>query len=125
MKRLKASSITAGNPGLCDFYEEFLTRMNENGPGSMPILAHSLLGHSPFVDAVALSHSGLRSQVEAVIEIIDNLEGEYNGSLKVILLGHSVGAWIASQVKYRHMVGFKNAYFSSCHYTLKGTQRKA
>lgn len=94
--------VVSGNPGLCEFYRPFLSHIYDTGPNSLAILAHSLLGHSPYVTAVSWSQASLQSQVEAVIEAIDSLNAAFHSELKVILVGHSVGAWIVSQV-VQHM----------------------
>jgi len=59
------------------------------------ILAHAHLGHTPFLPAV--SDTSLRGQVDAIIELMDAIAKYYGSLVKVTLIGHSVGAWMATQ----------------------------
>jgi pimeloyl-ACP methyl ester carboxylesterase len=100
--------ITAGNPGIVSFYRGFLDFIHRAHP-SLGILAHSHLGHSPRLGrlpptgagAISRDAAGLEVQVQATIEVYDALMNEYRdvGGCKVILVGHSIGAWIATQAR--------------------------
>jgi len=114
--------LIPGNPGLVDFYIPFLNnlhqRINETSSrdrySKISIIAKAHLGHSPALfDAGNLNRlgrtpMGLTSQVESAVELFDAASSHYslsehiNGDIKrkakVILIGHSVGAWIALQV---------------------------
>ncbi|OCB87857.1 hypothetical protein A7U60_g4991 [Sanghuangporus baumii] len=79
-----------GNPGLADFYRSYLSHIYEAAPDYLAILAHSLVGHSPFVPPVPLHVSRLESQIEAMIETIDVILGTFGSAVKLVLIGHSV-----------------------------------
>lgn len=62
-----------------------------------------MLGHSPKVAPTAHAYYSLHSQVEAVIEVIDALREIFDSSVNLVLVGHSVGAWVVLQVSvYLH-----------------------
>ncbi|KAF7339800.1 Lipid droplet-associated hydrolase [Mycena venus] len=82
-----------GNPGLVQFYTEFLGLLHIEHP-HLAIFAHAHLGHTPNMPT---SEYGLSVQVESAIEAVDAIRAAY-GNAKIILSGHSVGAWIAMQV---------------------------
>ncbi|KAJ7932576.1 hypothetical protein B0H13DRAFT_1956063 [Mycena leptocephala] len=82
-----------GNPGLIKFYTEFLTLLHGKHP-RLAIFGHAHLGHTPNVPSRAYS---LRAQIESAIEAVDAIRVAL-GSVKIILSGHSIGAWIALQV---------------------------
>ncbi|EJD03692.1 uncharacterized protein FOMMEDRAFT_83275 [Fomitiporia mediterranea MF3/22] len=86
-----------GNPGLADFYIPYLSHISESAPDSLAILAHSLIGHSPRVAATPLAFSRLEAQVEGIIEIVDNIDHTFGSATSIVLIGHSVGAWIVLQ----------------------------
>lgn len=89
----------------------------------MGILAKSHLGHSPRLNKkeepggagdISVSSAALNVQVDSVIEVVDRVREEYEGifqlrerggKLKVVLVGHSVGAWIITRVR-SHAFGF-------------------
>ncbi|KAJ3910115.1 hypothetical protein F5879DRAFT_619212 [Lentinula edodes] len=82
-----------GNPGLSEFYIPFLSALYHQS-NRLCILAQSHLGHTE--EATAFIHD-LAAQVSAAIEGLDALRQTYPGK-KFIVIGHSVGSWIASQV---------------------------
>ncbi|KAL4241821.1 AB hydrolase superfamily protein [Abortiporus biennis] len=89
-----------GNPGLLNFYIPFLASVHNKSNHTLPILAHSHLGHTPGLgtgsseDTSRLS-LGLIAQVESLLELIDAVKSVYS---KVIIAGHSVGCWLTMQV---------------------------
>ncbi|KAJ7357187.1 hypothetical protein DFH08DRAFT_851267 [Mycena albidolilacea] len=81
-----------GNPGILEFYTEFFTLLHTEHP-RLAIFGHAHLGHTPNVPG---REYRLRAQVESVIEAVDAIRGAF-GKAKIILGGHSVGAWICLQ----------------------------
>lgn len=86
-----------GNPGLADFYSPYLSHIYNSSRSSLAILALSHIGLSSSVDSVPLAFSSLQAQVAGILESIDSLRTTYGSVFKLILIGHSVGAWIALQ----------------------------
>ncbi|KAJ4485934.1 hypothetical protein J3R30DRAFT_3282318 [Lentinula aciculospora] len=82
-----------GNPGLSEFYIPFLSALYQQSSHTC-ILAQSHLGHTE--EATAFVYD-LTAQVFAAIEAFDALTQTYP-AMKFIVIGHSVGSWIALQV---------------------------
>jgi alpha/beta superfamily hydrolase len=72
------------------------------------ILAHSHLGHTPGIQA---SHTGLDFQVQSAIEAFDALKSFYTPSAKIVLVGHSVGSWVCTQVLKARPSDTTDAFF--------------
>lgn len=91
-----------GNPGLVEFYTEFLNHLHRvfNKAGTrLAALARGHIGHAPSLPTKKDSWTvGLGAQVTSAIELYDSVRQVYGPNLKVILVGHSVGAWIVTQV---------------------------
>ncbi|THV06014.1 alpha/beta-hydrolase [Dendrothele bispora CBS 962.96] len=84
-----------GNPGLAKFYVPFLSALHSHPKiQNVAILAQSLLGHTASV--FSGGESGLLAQVQSVIEAISAVKESY-ASARIVLIGHSVGAWISLQ----------------------------
>ena len=90
----------SGNPGLVDFYIPFLSAIYEKLVSTnVAILARAHLDHAPQI----LEHSrrppshALTIQVESSIEILDSILYNYSKT-RIVVIGHSVGAWISLQV---------------------------
>ncbi|KAJ7071199.1 hypothetical protein C8F01DRAFT_1109516 [Mycena amicta] len=81
-----------GNPGLLEFYSTFLSGLRQRNP-RLAIFAHAHLAHTP--GYYCKDHS-LAAQVQSAIEALDAIRKSTQA--KVILAGHSVGAWISLQV---------------------------
>ncbi|KAK2461623.1 hypothetical protein APHAL10511_006086 [Amanita phalloides] len=95
-----------GNPGILDFYTPFLGALHvKDKSGTLAIMAHSHIGHSPELDYQHSRQStsySLPAQIQGALEAYDAVR-RYYGQAKIVLAGHSVGAWIALQVlKARH-----------------------
>ncbi|KAI0936744.1 hypothetical protein AcV5_004807 [Taiwanofungus camphoratus] len=91
-----------GNPGLIEFYTPFLTAIHKKTDNGIAILAHAHLGHSP---AISQDNSyqnapsvSLTSQVAGAIEVVDSVKSAFGRAVRIVVTGHSVGAWIALQV---------------------------
>ncbi|GLB35983.1 putative lipid-droplet associated hydrolase [Lyophyllum shimeji] len=91
-----------GNPGLLDFYVPFLSSLYQADTTSkLAIFAHSHIGHTPGIEhlhVLPASRYGLTAQVEASIEAFDAIHSAFGIDTRVILVGHSVGAWVSLQV---------------------------
>lgn len=85
-----------GNPGLSDWYTPFLTALHEKSQGRLHVLVHALVGHTPKLGHQDFSAMTLAAQVEHVLEVVDAVRHDYD---HVVLSGHSVGSWIALQVR--------------------------
>ncbi|KAJ7783590.1 hypothetical protein DFH07DRAFT_788326 [Mycena maculata] len=86
-----------GNPGLLDFYVEFLSSLHNKHPG-LAVFGHAHLSHTPGVHAEKFNPEyGLRAQIQSAVEALDAIRAAF-GCTKIVLAGHSVGAWIALQV---------------------------
>lgn len=95
-----------GNPGLISFYQNFLDIIHKAHP-SLGILAHAHLGHAPRLKQLSCGHGPVSKEceelsvlVQSAAEAYDALVNEYRdvGGCKIILCGHSIGAWVATQV---------------------------
>ncbi|CAE6488018.1 unnamed protein product [Rhizoctonia solani] len=93
-----------GNPGLVEFYTEFLEHLHHtfNNAGTrLAMLIRGHVGHAPSLPTENSSWTvGLDSQVTSVIELYDLARDFYGSSTKIILAGHSVGGWIVTQVMH-------------------------
>ncbi|KDR85373.1 hypothetical protein GALMADRAFT_52315 [Galerina marginata CBS 339.88] len=92
-----------GNPGLADFYIPFLSSLHEKHVSSnLAIVAHAHLDHSPaIINRVGtryLPEHSLTIQVQSSVELLDAASRSYSGKTRIIVVGHSVGAWIALQM---------------------------
>ena len=86
---------------MLDFYAPFLSHLHaKDSTGTLAILAHAHIGGTPDVGvSTRYGHSGnLAMQVDSALEAYDAL-GEAYPTAKIIIIAHSVGAWISLQVK--------------------------
>lgn len=94
-----------GNPGILDFYTQFLTALhNEDRTCTLAIMAHSHIGHSPEIDNQRARHAtddSLSTHVQGALEAYDAIRYYYPEQTKIVLIGHSVGAWIALQASFQ------------------------
>lgn len=96
-------TLPSGNPGLLDFYTPFLTALQDKDvTENLAILAHAHIDHTPgiYKDTNPHSRHSLVSQVQSAIEVFDATVAEFTPA-RVMLIGHSVGAWVALQVSFR------------------------
>jgi len=94
-----------GNPGVIDFYTHFLDTIHDlDTSGTLAILAFSHVGHAPSLasrhplSSLRSSQFGLASQLQNALNIFDAVRSTFGPSVRVVLAGHSVGAWFALQV---------------------------
>jgi hypothetical protein len=66
----------------------------------MAIFAHSHIGHTPGVGGKLTSKQfALACQVESAIQAFDAVKKTFGAHVKIVLAGHSVGAWVTTQVR--------------------------
>lgn len=93
-----------GNPGLVSYYTGWLSSIQSHLP-STAVYAIGHLGHSPSSATFAWTPKGaasLQDQVEHKVAFIDELSKTHNfgpgkDQTKLVLLGHSIGCWIACE----------------------------
>jgi hypothetical protein len=89
-----------GNPGVISYYDDFLTALHDDSP-STTILGVSLAGHEDFELHQPLS---LQEQIANKVRIIDTIiaSAPFSSYMqekpKLVVMGHSVGAYMALQV---------------------------
>ncbi|GAA5986857.1 hypothetical protein JCM10908_000924 [Rhodotorula pacifica] len=104
--------MVPGNPGLVSYYREFLPSIRDALPAELKeqtaIHAIGHLGHTP--SATSAERRGFKPNAQATLEdqvadkvaYIDELAETYRfgeaDAPKLILLGHSIGAWISLQM---------------------------
>ncbi|ELU38814.1 alpha/beta hydrolase family domain-containing protein [Rhizoctonia solani AG-1 IA] len=97
-----------GNPGLVEFYTEFLEHLHHTfniARTHLAILVRGHIGHAPGLPTENGSWSvGLDSQVTSAIELYDSARDFYGPNTKIILAGHSVGSWIVAQWLFHHPI---------------------
>ncbi|ORY95012.1 hypothetical protein BCR43DRAFT_565208 [Syncephalastrum racemosum] len=81
-----------GNPGLVDYYTEFLEEIYQSSDPHLEIYGVSHLGHAPPQDKLY----SLQDQIDHKLDCLDALHAEHHES--VILMGHSIGSYIAAEV---------------------------
>ncbi|TFK77268.1 hypothetical protein BDN72DRAFT_807915 [Pluteus cervinus] len=88
-----------GNPGLIEFYIPFLDAIHQHQHGEqLGILALSYMGHTPGFPDAGVDCLNLPSQVQGFIDAHDNIRAAFGQNIPMTLIGHSVGAWVATQV---------------------------
>lgn len=86
-----------------DFYIPFLSALQTECARfnrGLAILCHSHLGHAPSIPLPPEPSLGLQAQVEAKVEVHDHLRETYGDKIKLVFVGHSIGAWISLQVRF-------------------------
>lgn len=96
---------SSGNPGLLDFYPPFLSAIRDKDTsGKLAILAHGHIGHTPGLGNIDSSSDASRycltAQLQSAIEAFDALRSAFGSNTRIILVGHSMGSWIALQVTF-------------------------
>lgn len=94
----------AGNPGLPQWYTAFLERTCSKLPNVF-VYAAGHLGHAQSSGGAVAT---LREQVQDKVDLVDELvtrHGIGKGSeVKLVLQGHSVGAWVCLEVRPPHFI---------------------
>ncbi|KAL8727465.1 MAG: hypothetical protein Q9181_005705 [Wetmoreana brouardii] len=104
--------LIPGNPGLIDYYDPFLstlhTLLSSSLDANFHICGHSLAGFATHRKRTLASSelAGLQRQIEYVDDLLYEQVKEIRQATgktpKVILMGHSVGAYILLEVIQRH-----------------------
>lgn len=85
--------MVPGNPGHPEFYVDYMGLLHAETKRPCVIIGHT--GHSPHTATPHLfSHF---HQVEHKVHVMHTLRGRYPNA-KFVLLGHSIGAWIALEM---------------------------
>ena len=92
--------------GLIDYYTTFLSSLHRDLPDDVEIIGLGHEGHSPenplsVRDALGFDRGlpSLQDQIDRKIDVIDQLRArKVNKPTKIILIGHSVGAYICQEV---------------------------
>ena len=82
-----------GNPGIITFYTHYLTLLSQHLPHT------SILGasHAGFTKSADTTYIPLATQVSLKLQLLRWFV-EHEGVKKVVLVGHSMGAWIAMEM---------------------------
>ncbi|KAI9221366.1 hypothetical protein BC828DRAFT_381211 [Blastocladiella britannica] len=103
-----------GNPGLPDYYHEYLTELRAKADpelGALDIYCPEHLGHgvhAPRPPRTAVY--SLDRQIAHKMHLIDSIRAAYPTGTRIHLAGHSVGSWIMMQaLKVKGRVWAKNA----------------
>lgn len=95
-----------GNPGLPSYYLHFLSTLSRSLP-SAAVYGLGHLNHSPTTSTVQHKQVTLQDQVDHKVAFLDDLNRQYSmqqNKINVLLIGHSVGSWIACEVCIHHPV---------------------
>ncbi|KAJ9078147.1 hypothetical protein DSO57_1009844 [Entomophthora muscae] len=117
-KPSKVLLMIPGNPGLPEYYIEFMSHIHENLGRELDIV---LIGHhgqsvDEFDTDFDEKNFGLQHQVQHKLECLDALVEKYPANTEFFLVGHSVGAWICEQVvkKRPNVKNYPNLLLVSC-----------
>ncbi|KAL8764688.1 MAG: hypothetical protein Q9209_007930 [Squamulea sp. 1 TL-2023] len=100
-----------GNPGLISYYDPFLSTLHAllSSSSTLPSARFHLYGHSLAGFGTTEQHhglAGLEDQIEYVDDLlyeqVDEVRQRVRRAPKVILMGHSVGAYILLEIIRRH-----------------------
>ncbi|KNC86816.1 hypothetical protein SARC_01048 [Sphaeroforma arctica JP610] len=84
--------VTPGNPGVIDFYHKYMLSLYESANCKVEVCGLSLAGHAPGLDNQGRLFT-LQQQIEHKEDYLTQ-KLQANPDLKVVLVGHSVGAYI-------------------------------
>ncbi|CED83337.1 Uncharacterized conserved protein [Phaffia rhodozyma] len=89
-----------GNPGLLEYYDSFLQTLYTLIPSHIGILAIGQAGHAPHLPPIpsGMNPVELPGQVEAKLEILDEVWRILGKDVNVGISGHSVGSWMSIQI---------------------------
>ncbi|KXN85673.1 hypothetical protein AN958_10856 [Leucoagaricus sp. SymC.cos] len=94
--------LSSRNPGLLDFYTPFLTALQDKDiTENLAVLAQAHIDHTPGIYKHTSPHSrhSLSAQVQNAIQLFDAALAEFSPA-RVMLIGHSVGAWVSLQASF-------------------------
>ncbi|KAI8576325.1 hypothetical protein K450DRAFT_257222 [Umbelopsis ramanniana AG] len=93
--------LVPGNPGLVDYYTTFCEEIHDalsHSSLSLDIIAVSHLGHSSKPLNTTKQLFTLQEQIQHKIECFDIIRKQYGPETKIVLIGHSVGSFICTEV---------------------------
>lgn len=101
--------VVPGNPGLCEFYYDFVESLACKLPDSL-VVAVSYKGFDVYEHKRTregyrwsnLKVYSLEAQIEHKLEFLDYILAVYPRIKHVTVLGHSVGSWIAQRIAVKH-----------------------
>jgi alpha-beta hydrolase superfamily lysophospholipase len=86
-----------------DYYEGFFNELHASAPERLEIIAQSHSGHvldrNIWSGLPLTAPSGLQDQVDVKVALVDKISSAYGGGTKTVLIGHSMGSWVATKVK--------------------------
>ncbi|KAI8918453.1 hypothetical protein DFJ77DRAFT_508698 [Powellomyces hirtus] len=85
-----------GNPGVIDYYENFLKTLHTECNGEISIVGTQHLGHSAAV--VHKKNYAVSDQVAHKIALLGEIERRYGKDMPIVVIGHSFGCWVAVQL---------------------------
>ncbi|KAJ3298734.1 hypothetical protein HK104_010372 [Borealophlyctis nickersoniae] len=89
--------VVPGNPGVIQYYETFMAEIVAESRGEVDVVAPQHLGHS-----TAISHDGvkytLEDQIKHKVAFFDEVVRRYPAGTPIVLVGHSIGSYMAIQV---------------------------
>ncbi|RUP49115.1 hypothetical protein BC936DRAFT_143265 [Jimgerdemannia flammicorona] len=93
--------MVPGNPGLVEYYENFLQEIYVQTKARIEIFGVSHLGHSPGnhnqLDQRSRLYT-LREQIDHKAHCLDLLQERFPPETQYILVGHSMGAYVCAEV---------------------------
>ncbi|KAI9496891.1 hypothetical protein BDB00DRAFT_807703 [Zychaea mexicana] len=108
-KKKKVLLFIPGNPGLVEYYTDFLEEIHQNASLPLEIFAVSNLGMIATTTTTTANNNkddglfSLQEQIDHKIACFDILYKESPDNTEFALMGHSIGAYIAVEVlKKRH-----------------------
>jgi len=89
-----------GNPGLVEYYNDFQSTIYDDNPEAFEIMAVGHVGQSAQFPDTTSTWSTLVRQAQHKIDVVDKIRKIYpkSGGTKLVIINHSMGAYITSQV---------------------------
>ncbi len=106
VKSNKLLVFIPGNPGICEYYTAYLDQIHKQVP-EYTIICPSHAGFNPEVKINPKIYSlddQIDHKVDLITSFIDDKElfqRESNSVIEMILMGHSVGAWVVQRLSNR------------------------
>lgn len=91
--------VVPGNPGIIDFYSSFIEHLFTVLEGKHDVLGIGHAGHN-LPDSNGQRFFNLQDQIDHKIAFLEDLRKD-NPKVRFVLLGHSVGAYMALKVLHR------------------------
>mmetsp|Transcript_38917 Transcript_38917/g.110149 ORF Transcript_38917/g.110149 Transcript_38917/m.110149 type:complete len:173 (-) Transcript_38917:3074-3592(-) len=88
----KTVVIVPGNPGICDYYKEYMEFLADRVPSDWNLICHGFLGHGE-MDYHAGKLFTLQDQLQHHLAFLNDIPGQ------VVLVGHSIGSHCTIEAK--------------------------